>query len=140
MTVAVGDVAPETRRGENELGCDDRDESVADRELDPGEKMRRRGRQLQPNGGRERPHAVHACDLGQDARDTIQPVQGRDDHRDDGRGDPDQQDRNERQAEDRDQHRIEDEDRYRIIGREERIECLPQSREGVNQTRVRSRR
>jgi hypothetical protein len=95
--------------------------------------MRRRGRQLQPNGGRERPHAVHACDLGQDARDSIQSIQGRDDHCNDGRGDPDQQDRNERQAEDCDQHRIEDEDRYRVIGREKRIERLPQSRERMNQ-------
>ena len=119
---------PSPRRRQDELAGDDADERIADRELDAGEEMRRRRRQLEQQRGRQRAHAVHARDLGEHARNAVEPVQGRDDHR----HDRDQRRRSARSAAaiDRpkidDHHRIEDEDRHRVIGGEERIERLAQ--------------
>ena len=128
--------AAEAGRRQDELAGDDADEGVADRELDAGEEMRRRRRQLQPQRGgdacpcgapappwsstrgtRSSPFSVAMIIATMAVATPISTI-GID-----------------RKAEDHDHHRIEDEDRHRVIGGEERIERLPHARQRVNDER-----
>ena len=64
IVVGVGDGIAEPGRGQDELAGDDADEAVADGELDAGEQMGRRRRQLdQQRGGRAGPCGARAAVL-----------------------------------------------------------------------------
>jgi hypothetical protein len=135
VEVVVGerDLVSEAAGSENELAGDHGDEGISDGELDAGEQVRRRSRQLEPPCRLDRAHAMDARHLGEDSGNAVESVQSGDDHRHGARRHPDQDHRQQREAEDRHHDGIEDEDRHGIIGGEERIQHPSHARHRVNQ-------
>ena len=131
VVVGEGDLVAEAAGRQDELARDDADEGVGDGELQPGEEMRRGGRQADvPDLGQQR-EALHARGLQQHPRDAVEAAEGRHDHRHHGEQGREHDQRHGAQAEDHDQQRIEGEVRQRVVGREERIEGAAQRRQPV---------